>query len=69
MPDMWNVAEPLEVEYRQPVCQSSDQSNSSRKEKSNTAAKRYRIKSQGLGGVITLSYIYRVIQQTHTTFE
>ena len=29
---MWNVAEPLEVEYRQPIHQSSDQSNSSRKE-------------------------------------
>ena len=32
MSAMWNVAEPLEVEYRQPVLQSSDQSNSSRKE-------------------------------------
>ena len=32
MPAVWNVAEPLEVEYRQPILQSSDQSNSSRKE-------------------------------------
>ena len=32
MPAMWNMAEPLEVEYRQPVLQSSDQSNSGRKE-------------------------------------
>ena len=32
MPAMWNVAEPLEVEYRRPVHQSSDQSNSGRKE-------------------------------------
>ena len=29
---VWNVAEPLEVEYRQPIHQSSDQSNSGRKE-------------------------------------
>ena len=28
----WNVAEPLEVEYRWPIHQNSDQSNSSRKE-------------------------------------
>ena len=33
LPDVWNVAEPLEVEYRQPIHQSSDQSNSGRKEK------------------------------------
>ena len=32
LPDVWNVAEPLEVEYRQPIHQSSDQSNSGRKE-------------------------------------
>ena len=32
MPAVWNVAEPLEVEYRQPIHQSSDQSNSGRKE-------------------------------------
>ena len=32
MPDMWNVAEPSELEYRQPIHQSSDQSNSGRKE-------------------------------------
>ena len=32
MPAVWNVAEPLEVEYRQPVLQSSDQSYSVRKE-------------------------------------
>ena len=32
MPDVWKVAEPLEVEYRQPVQQSNDQSNSGRKE-------------------------------------
>ena len=32
LPDMWNVAEPLEVEYRWPIHQSSDQSNSGRKE-------------------------------------
>ena len=33
LPDVWNVAEPLGVEYRQPIHQSSDQSNSGRKEK------------------------------------
>ena len=32
LPDVWNVAEPLEVEYRQPIHQSSDQSNSGRRE-------------------------------------
>ena len=32
MPDVWNMAKTLEVEYRQPICQSSDQSNSGRKE-------------------------------------
>ena len=32
MPAVWNVAEPLEVEYRQPVLQGNDQSNSNRKE-------------------------------------
>ena len=32
MPTIWNVAEPLEVEYGQPIHQSSDQSNSGRKE-------------------------------------
>ena len=32
MPNVWNVAEPLEVEYRQPIRQISDQSNSGRKE-------------------------------------
>ena len=32
LPDMWNVAEPLEVEYRQPIHQNSDQSNIGRKE-------------------------------------
>ena len=32
MPAVCNVAEPLEVEYRQPILQSSDQSNSDRKE-------------------------------------
>ena len=32
MPAVWNVAEPLEVEYRRPIHQSSDQSNSGRKE-------------------------------------
>ena len=32
MPDVWNVAEPLEMEYRQPVHQSSDQSSCNRKE-------------------------------------
>ena len=31
--DVWNVAKPLEVEYRRPIHQSSDQSNSVRKEK------------------------------------
>ena len=25
MPDMWNIAEPLEVEYRHPIRHSSDQ--------------------------------------------
>ena len=32
MPAMWNVAEPLEVEDRWPIHQSSDQSNSGIKE-------------------------------------
>ena len=32
MPAVRKVAEPLEVEYRRPVHQSSDQSNSGRKE-------------------------------------
>ena len=32
LPDVWNVAEPLEVEYRWPIHQNSDQSNSGRKE-------------------------------------
>ena len=32
MPAVWNVAEPLEVGYSQPIYQSSDQSNNSRKE-------------------------------------
>ena len=32
MPAVWNVAEPLEVGYRQPIRQSSDQSNIGRKE-------------------------------------
>ena len=32
MPVVSNVAEPLEVEYREPIHQSSDQSNSHRKE-------------------------------------
>ena len=32
LPAVWNVAEPLEVEYRWPIHQSSDQSNSGRKE-------------------------------------
>ena len=32
LPDVWNVAEPLEVEYRRPFHQSSDQSNSGRRE-------------------------------------
>ena len=29
---MWNVTEPLKVEYKRPIHQSSDQSNSGRKE-------------------------------------
>ena len=32
MPAEWNVAEPMEMEYRQPIHQSSNQSNSGRKE-------------------------------------
>ena len=32
MPAVWNVAEILEVEYRQPILQRSDNSNSGRKE-------------------------------------
>ena len=32
MPAVWNVAEPLKVEYRRPILQSSDQFNSSGKE-------------------------------------
>ena len=32
MPAVWDMAEPLEVEYWQPILQSSDQSNGSRKE-------------------------------------
>ena len=31
MPAVWNVAEPLEVEYRRSIHQSIDQSNSGRK--------------------------------------
>ena len=31
--DMWNVAEPLEVGYRQPVHQSNDQNNNDKKGK------------------------------------
>ena len=31
MLDVWNVAEPLEMEYMQPIHQSSEQSNSGRK--------------------------------------
>ena len=33
MLDVWNVAEPLEVECRQPIHQNSDQSNSNEKGK------------------------------------
>ena len=52
MPAVWNVAGPLEVKYRRPIHQSSDQSNSSRKEIQNhLAAKGQRIKSRGHGGV------------------
>ena len=32
IPAMWDVADSLDLEYRQPVHQSSDQSNSGRKE-------------------------------------
>ena len=32
LPDVWNVAEPLEVEYWRPIHQSSDQSNSDKRE-------------------------------------
>ena len=32
MPDVWKVTEPLEVEHRLPIRQSSDQSNSKKKE-------------------------------------
>ena len=32
MPTEWKVAKSLEVEYRRPILQSSDQSNSGRKE-------------------------------------
>ena len=32
MPAVWNVAEPLEVEYKKPILESSGQSNSGRKE-------------------------------------
>ena len=32
LPDVWNVDEPLEVEYRWPIHQNSDQSNNGRKE-------------------------------------
>ena len=31
MATIWNIVKPLEVEYRQPILQSSDQGNSSRK--------------------------------------
>ena len=50
MPAVWNVVEPLEVEYRQPVHQSSDQSNSGIKEidKLPCGAE---IESQGQGGI------------------
>ena len=32
MPAVWDVAEPLEVEYRQPIIRAVNQSNSGRKE-------------------------------------
>ena len=50
MPAVWNVVEPLEVEYRQPILQSNDQSNSSRKE---TEKPPYgeETESQGQGGI------------------
>ena len=32
MPAMWNIAELVEVEYRRPIHQSSDQTNSGRRE-------------------------------------
>ena len=32
IPAVWNMAEPLEVEYRQAILQSSDQINGGRKE-------------------------------------
>ena len=52
MPVVWNVAEPLEMEYRQPVLQSSDQSNSGRKEfRNHLVVKRQRVKSRGQGGI------------------
>ena len=48
--DMWNMVKPLEVEYRQLICQSSDKSNSNiikkkkkkkkERERSNLATKR-----------------------------
>ena len=32
MPAVWNVVQPLELEYRQPIHQSSDQNNRGRQE-------------------------------------
>ena len=51
LPDVWKVAEPLEVEYRRSIHQSSYQSNSGRKEIEKPVAKRQRVKSQGQGGI------------------
>ena len=44
MPDAWNVAEPLEVKYRKPIRQRSDQSN-----RSNPVAEIYRVKEESCG--------------------
>ena len=43
MPAVWKVAEPLEVEYRQPIHQSSDQKNSGRKDRRATLLSRVEV--------------------------
>ena len=57
MPAVWNVAKPLEVEYRQSIHQSRDQSNSGRK---GTEKQPYgddkRVKSQGQGGITNQAF-------------
>ena len=44
---MWNVAEPLAVEYKQPIHYSSDQSNSGRKKDRKATLQRRDRESEG----------------------